>query len=219
MPVVGYLASGSVSLPIDVRAFWQGLSEAGLVDGHNVTIEFRFARDQNQRLPSLATELVQKQVAVIFTTGGVAPARAAKDATSTIPTVFAHGSDPVRTGLVASLNRPGGNVTGVTFVTGILQAKSLELLHEVVPRAGIIGVLVNPMHCNRRTPAQRGRSSCARPRYPAQRRKRGPAARDRRRHHKVSSRSGLLRFLWSPIPCFVLTTRILLRSRAVTHFL
>ena len=95
-------------------------------------------------MPALAADLVQKQVAVLFTTGGVAPVLAAKSATSTIPIVFAHGSDPVRTGLVASLNRPGGNVTGVSFVTGILQAKSLELLREIVPRTELVAVLVNP---------------------------------------------------------------------------
>ena len=145
MPVIGYLSSGASTLPVDLRAFRQGLSEGGFVEGHNIAIEFRFARDQNDLLPTLATELVQKQVAAIFTTGGVAPALAAKAATTTIPIVFAHGSDPVRTGLVASINRPGGNVTGVTFVTGILQAKSLELLHEIVPRAQIVGVLVNPI--------------------------------------------------------------------------
>jgi putative ABC transport system substrate-binding protein len=144
MPLIGYLSSGSTILPADLDRFRQGLSEAGYVEPHNVAIEFRSAGGQYDQLPSLAAELVQKRVAVIFTTGGVAPALAAKQATITIPIVFAHGSDPVKAGLVKSLNRPGGNVTGVTFITGVLQAKSLELLREVVPGVAIVGVLVNP---------------------------------------------------------------------------
>jgi putative ABC transport system substrate-binding protein len=144
MPLIGYLSSGSTSLPADLDRFRQGLNEAGYVEPHNVEIEFRSAGGQYDQLPSLAAELVHKRVAVIFTTGGVAPALAAKQATITIPIVFAHGSDPVKAGLVKSLNRPGGNVTGVTFITGILQAKSLELLREIVPRVAIVGVLVNP---------------------------------------------------------------------------
>jgi putative ABC transport system substrate-binding protein len=143
MPVVGFLHSGGEHVPRDLERFHSGLREAGFVEGENVAIEFRFAHDQYQQLPVLAAELVRKRVAVIFTTGGAVAALAAKGATPRIPIVFVHGSDPVATGLVASLNRPGGNVTGVTFVTGELQGKSLELLREAVPGAGAMAALVN----------------------------------------------------------------------------
>jgi putative tryptophan/tyrosine transport system substrate-binding protein len=141
---IGYLHPDAGSLARDVTAFRLGLREAGYVERENLAIEFRFARGQPHRLAEFAAELVQKQIDAIFVPGGVAPVLAAKEATSSIPIVFANGSDPVRTGLVSSLNRPEGNVTGVTFVTGILQAKSLELLREVVPAADPIGVLTNP---------------------------------------------------------------------------
>jgi putative ABC transport system substrate-binding protein len=143
VPAVGYLSAGPPSLPRDLDAFLQGLSQVGYVERHNVAIEFRFAEGQYDRLFSLAAELVSKQVAVIFTTGGVAPALAAKQVAGSIPIVFAHGSDPVKTGLVKSLNRPEANVTGVTFITGILPPKTLELLREVVPGVTVVGVLVN----------------------------------------------------------------------------
>jgi putative ABC transport system substrate-binding protein len=144
MPVVGYLHSSSDLNAADVPAFLQGLSEAGFVEGRNVTIDFRWGQDQPYLLPPLAAELVRKPVNVIFTIGGVTPVLAAKNATSTIPIVFAHGSDPIKAGLVTSLNRPGGNVTGVSMFAGQITAKRLELLREVVPKAAIVAVLVNP---------------------------------------------------------------------------
>ena len=148
-PVVALLTTGSRPIPRDMDGFRQGLREAGYVEGRNVTIELYGTQGQLERLPELATELARRPVAVIVTMGGVAPAEAAKRATSSIPIVFVHGSDPVATGLVASLNRPEGNVTGVTFLTGVLQAKSLELLHQLVPTARVIDLLYNPNNATR----------------------------------------------------------------------
>ena len=144
MPVVGFLR---VTSPADsthlVAAFRQGLREAGFVEGQNVVIEYRWAEGQYDRLPALAVDLVQRKVAVIAATSTPA-ALTAKAATSTVPIVFIIGADPVRTGLVASLNRPGGNVTGVTFTTVDLTSKRLGQLHELVPKAELIGVLLDP---------------------------------------------------------------------------
>jgi len=144
MPVIGFLGS---STPVDrahyLTAFRQGLREAGYVEGQNVAIEYRWAQDQAERLPDLAGDLVRRQVTAIAahdTTSSVV----AKAATTTIPIVFASGGDPVKLGLAASLNRPGGNVTGVTFVVAELGAKQLGLLHELQPGAVRIGVLVDP---------------------------------------------------------------------------
>jgi putative tryptophan/tyrosine transport system substrate-binding protein len=144
LPVVGFLrsttAAGSAHL---MAAFRQGLSEAGFVDGQTVAIEYRFADDRADRLPGLAAELVGRQVALIVG-NTAAVVKAAKTVTATTPIVFVTGSDPVRTGLVASLNRPGGNITGVTFTTIDLAAKQLGLLHELVPGTSVIAVLRDP---------------------------------------------------------------------------
>jgi putative tryptophan/tyrosine transport system substrate-binding protein len=144
MPVIGFLRSttpsGSAHL---VAAFRQGLTETGFVEGQNVAIEYRFADDRLDRLPGLAGDLVGRQVALIVG-NTVSVVQAAKAATTTTPIVFVTGSDPVRTGLVASLNRPGDNITGVTFTTIDLAAKQLGLLHELVPNASLIAVLRDP---------------------------------------------------------------------------
>jgi putative tryptophan/tyrosine transport system substrate-binding protein len=144
MLVIGYLSPGSPeSDGFRLTAFRQGLGEMGYVEGQNVAIEYRGAEGQNDRLPALAAELVRRQVTVIAA-GGPPPAFAAKTATSTIPIVFVLGIDPVQAGLVASLNRPGGNITGVVILSEELTAKRLDLLHELVPTAAVVAVLVDP---------------------------------------------------------------------------
>ena len=144
MPVIGFLsgASPGPAAPY-VAAFRQGLSETGYVEGQNVAIEYRWAEGHYDRLPALAADLVGRKVDVIATSGGIPPALAAKNATSTIPIVFV-GGDPIADGLVASLARPGGNLTGMVFMTVELMPKRLELLSELVPQAGVIALLVNP---------------------------------------------------------------------------
>jgi putative tryptophan/tyrosine transport system substrate-binding protein len=145
MPVIGFLASTSPGpyAPF-VAAFWQGLSESGYVEAQNVAIEYRWAEGRFDRLPALAADLVGRNVDVIVTSGGPVPARAAKNATATIPIASVVGGDPVADGLIASLARPGGNLTGVTFMMTELTPKRFELLSELVPRAPVIALLVNP---------------------------------------------------------------------------
>ncbi|MFL6799233.1 MAG: ABC transporter substrate-binding protein [Xanthobacteraceae bacterium] len=143
VPVIGYLGSSSASASLRA-VFRQSLAEAGYVEGRNVAIEYRFVEGQYDRLPAMAAELVRQQVTVIVATGGTAPALAAKAATATIPIVFSVADDPVALGLVGSFARPGGNATGINFPLAELAAKELGLLHELVPAARRIGLLVNP---------------------------------------------------------------------------
>jgi putative ABC transport system substrate-binding protein len=145
MPVIGFLSSISHD-PIvrPMAAFREGLKEAGYVEGRNVAIEYRWAEGQLERLPALAAELVQHRATVIVATGGGASALAAKAATATIPIVFSAAADPVQLGLVTSLSRPGGNLTGIFILANSLEGKRLGLLHEMVPKAARIAVLVNP---------------------------------------------------------------------------
>lgn len=147
MPVVGFLHGASPSyLGQFLDALKAGLREAGFVEGQNLAIEYRWAEGHYDRLSALAADLASRQVAVIMAMGGTDPARAAKAATSTIPIVFVSGADPVQTGLVTSLNRPGANVTGVSLIAAALDAKKLGLLHELVPKASVMAGLTNPRY-------------------------------------------------------------------------
>jgi putative tryptophan/tyrosine transport system substrate-binding protein len=145
LPTIGFVSNSKLeSYPeSSLAAFHRGLGETGYVDGQNVAVDYRVADDQSDRLPALVAELVRRRVAVIVTANSLPPANAAKAATTTIPIVFLMGADPVENNLVASLARPGGNVTGVTVIAGDLFEKRLGLLHELVPAAGLIGYFVN----------------------------------------------------------------------------
>jgi putative tryptophan/tyrosine transport system substrate-binding protein len=160
MPVVGFLHPSSPDA-YRLRAFRQGLKDAGFTEGENVTIEYRWADDQMDRLPALAAELVQRRVAVIAT-GAIPSVRAAKAATTTIPVVFVLAEDPVRLGIVTSLARPGGNLTGINFFASELAAKRLELLRELVPGAARVAVLVNPANSTTAESTLRGMEPAAR---------------------------------------------------------
>jgi putative tryptophan/tyrosine transport system substrate-binding protein len=145
--VIGFLHSGSADDQVNlVAAARQGLKEAGYTEGQNIRIEYRWAEGRYDLLPGMAAELVDRRVALIIAAGGTDPARAAKAATSSIPIVFVSAADPVRAGLVTSLSRPEGNVTGINMIGAMLEAKRLELLRELVPQASIIGVLINPKY-------------------------------------------------------------------------
>jgi putative ABC transport system substrate-binding protein len=148
VPKIGFLSSFSANARFNA-AFKQGMKELGFVEGQNLVIEYRYAEGHYDQLPALAADLIRQQVAVIFASGSNGPGLAAKAATATIPIVFASGGgDPVQSGLVASLSRPGGNVTGVSIIFTELLAKRFELLHQLVPKAETIGVLVNPNYAD-----------------------------------------------------------------------
>jgi putative ABC transport system substrate-binding protein len=152
MPVIGFLSSGwQQSDASRLAAFREGLNETGNVEGHQVSSEYRWAEDHYDRLPTLAAELIRRQTAVIVAVGGPTAALAAKAATTTVPIVFTIASDPVKLGLVASLNQPGGNITGVTTLGSMVVAKQFEVLHETVPKAMVFGFLVNPDNPNAET--------------------------------------------------------------------
>jgi ABC-type uncharacterized transport system substrate-binding protein len=149
IPMIGFLSSGSQQSDVwRLATFRRGLREIGYIEGRNVVSEFRWADDQYDRLPALATELARSQPAVIVAVGGPAAALAAKAASTTVPIVFAFAGDPVKLGLVASVNRPGGNATGVSTVFSSVVAKQFETLHELMPKATVIGCLVNPKNPN-----------------------------------------------------------------------
>jgi putative ABC transport system substrate-binding protein len=149
MPTIGFLSTASATgIASFVDGFRRGLGAAGFAEGRNVAIEYRWADNQHDRLPALAAELVARRVAVIVTGGATAAALAAKAATSTIPIVFAIGADPVKVGLVDSMKRPSGNVTGASFLANDLVAKQLQLLQALLPPASVIGVLANPDNPN-----------------------------------------------------------------------
>jgi putative ABC transport system substrate-binding protein len=152
VPVIGFLNSASPGPFVQYSAaFGRGLNERGYVEGQNVAVEYRWAEGRFDRLPMLAAELVHRNVAVISASGGLPSALAAKAATATIPIVFILASDPIKLGLVASLNRPGGNATGVGLFSITIEPKKLQILHELVPKAMKIGVLVNPRSPNAQT--------------------------------------------------------------------
>jgi putative tryptophan/tyrosine transport system substrate-binding protein len=161
--VVGLLHGGSPADQVSlVNATRNGLKEAGYIEGQNLKIEYRWAEGRYDRLPGLAAELVNLHVALIIAAGGSDPARAARDATSAIPIVFVSAADPIKAGLVASLNRPEGNVTGISLIGSTLEAKRLELLHEMLPQVSTIGVLINPKYSAAKAQLQEAEEATAR---------------------------------------------------------
>jgi putative ABC transport system substrate-binding protein len=159
LPVIGILVSTTEFATPVVSTFMQGLKDTGFVEGQNVAIEAHWANDQYDRLPAMAADLVRARVALIFAAGNNLPARAAKNATSTIPIVFTMGADPVQLGIVDGLSRPGGNITGVTSLAADQLQKRLQLLHDAVPMAKVFGLIINPNNfgrtsSERRTPVE-----------------------------------------------------------------
>jgi putative ABC transport system substrate-binding protein len=149
LPVVGWMSSSTDSTSVHlVAAFKRGLSEAGYVEGQTVSIEYRWAEGHYDRLPMIASELVRSQITALVAVGGTVVALAAKAATSTVPIIFVIGDDPVKAGLIGSLNRPGGNMTGVTLISAALSAKRIELLRDLKPDASTLGILINPANPN-----------------------------------------------------------------------
>jgi len=160
---IGFIHSASATFTAtETAGFEQGLKEAGYVNGQNLAIEYRWAEGQYDRLPSIIADLIGHRVAVIAAMGGPAPARAAMAATTSIPIIFVSATDPVATGLVPSLNRPGGNVTGVSLIGSVLEAKRLGLLHQLVPNAPMLGVLINPKYPGAKIQSQAVQETAAR---------------------------------------------------------
>src|SRR5262245_21088933 len=178
MPVVGFLHAATPEAYASPMAAFRKSLGAGYSEGQNVTIEFRWAEGRLERLTELAADLVRRQVSVIFAGGGAEPGLAAKAATSKIPIVFANGVDPVEVGLVASLSRPGGNITGVSFLINTLGRKQLEALHDLRPQATVIAALINPNLATLAVERRRDGGTCARFASPCLARKHGTRDRD-----------------------------------------
>ena len=161
--LIGYIGTGSANGSRElVAAFHRGLKEMGYTEGQNVKIEYKWAAGEYDKLPAFATELVQRRVTALVTTGGSPAALAAKAATTKIPIIFSTGNDPIETGVVSSLNRPGGNVTGATFLTSLLEGKRLEILHELVPSVDVIALLVNPNNGSAKAEVQQAQEAANR---------------------------------------------------------
>jgi putative ABC transport system substrate-binding protein len=188
LPVIGFLNNASPDTYASfVNAFRQGLRQSGYVEGKSVAIEYRWGRNQSDRLPALAEELVRLPVAIIVASGGDPAVRAAMSATQAIPIVATTGNDPVETGIVASLNRPGGNVTGISVFAVQLVPKRLELARELVPSAPAIAFLVNPDNPNAKIDQQQHAGSCS---------KGGAAAGDHRRKNRAGMRCRFIFLVW-----------------------